>query len=305
MPALTPPQSATPFCVIANAKAGRGKAGAGLEALLDAHPGAFTLRRVRKGAELEAATARAIKDGFQQIVCAGGDGTVSAAANAVAGTSASLGVIPLGTFNYFARRHALPEDPEQAVAAVLSGNAGTADIGTLNERVFLNNASLGLYPAVLQQRERSYKKWGRTRFLAIFSALNTLRRFRTGLRMKITVDGKAFRLKTPSAFIACNPYQLRSVKLDGAEQVEAGQLALIAAPDCGRFRLMLNFVRLGMGLAQRGREFEMICGEEIRVDVRRTHQLVAVDGERLRFKAPFIFKMKRGALNVIAPGEGE
>ena len=298
---MNAPKSATPLCVIANAKAGKGKAGTGLETLLDAHPGSFTVRRVRKGSQLEAAAAQAIEDGFRGIIGAGGDGTISAIANAVAGTDASLGAIPLGTFNYFARRHAMPEDPEQAIETVLAGDSHAADVGVLNGRVFLNNASLGLYPAVLQQRERAYKKWGRSRFLAVFSALRTLRQFRTGLRMKITVDGRVFRLKTPSAFIACNPFQLRSVNLEGAEYVEQGQLVLIAAPDCGRFRLMLNFLRLGMGLAQRGREFEMICGTEILVEISRKYQLVAIDGERVRLKAPFDFRMNRGAITVIAP----
>lgn len=298
---MNEPTSAVPLCVIANAKAGKGKAGVGLEALLDAHPGSFTLRRIKKGSELEAAAARAIDDGFRSIIGAGGDGTISAVANAVVGTDARLGAIPLGTFNYFARCHSIPEDPEQAIAAALSGGAHSADVGMLNGRVFLNNASLGLYPAVLQQRERAYKRWGRSRFLALFSVLRTLRRFRKGLRMKITVDGKEFRLRTPSAFIACNPYQLRSVNLEGAEHVENGQLVLIAAPDCGRFRLMLNFIRLGMGLAQRGREFEMIRGSEIHVEISRPFQLVAIDGERVRLKAPFDFRMNRGALTVIAP----
>lgn len=305
MKATAMPEAKTaPFCVIANAKAGRGEAGASLDSLLAVHPGLFKLRRVRRGRELEAVASRAIDDGFGVMVAAGGDGTINALANAVSGTKAALGVIPLGTFNYFARRLVLPEQPEQAIAALLAGEPRPIDIGLINDRVFINNASLGLYPAVLQQRERSYRRWGRSRFMAMWSVLRTLWRFRTGFRMKITVDGKEVRLKTPSAFIACNPYQLRSVKLEGAEMVEDGKLALITAPDCGRFQLMLNFIRLGLGLAQRGREFELFSGEEITIEIRRRHQLIAIDGERLRLAAPFRLCMKPGGLNVIVPREG-
>ena len=290
-----------PLCVIANANSGKGRGGTDLDALLNAHPGCFALRRVKRGSELEAAAALAIDEGFGGIVGAGGDGTINAVANAVAGSTASLGAIPLGTFNYFARSLALPEEPHLAIATLLDGTPRAADVGSINGRVFINNASLGLYPAVLQQRERAYKKWGRSRALALWSVLRTLWRFRTGFRMKITVDGKEVRLKTPSAFVACNSYQLRSVNLDGAEQVEAGKLALIAAPDCGRFRLMLNFLRLGLGWAERGREFELICGEEILVEVKRRHKVIAIDGERMRMKVPFLFKMHPRRLNVIAP----
>lgn len=299
---LTPPENrASQFCVIANAKSGRGGAGQNLETLLDAHPGKFTLRRVKRGSDLERTATLAVDEGFNGIIGAGGDGTINALANAVLGTNARLGVIPLGTFNYFSRSFDLPEQTSDAIAMALSGESRAADIGTINDRVFINNASLGLYPAVLQQRERAYKRWGRSRLLAAWMVMRTLWRFRTGLRMRITVDGTEFRLKTPSAFIACNPYQLRSINLQGAEEIEAGKLALIAAPDCGRFRLMLNFLRMGMGLAQRGREFELICGEEIHVEIKRKHQVVAIDGERLRMKAPFNFRMRHGALTVIAP----
>ena len=220
---VTPPNAkSAPFCVIANAKSGKGGAGRDLQALLDTHPDRFVLRRVKHGSELEPAAALAVKDGFQCIIGAGGDGTINALANAVLGTGASLGTIPLGTFNYFSRGLGLPEEPQDAIAGLLSGESRPADVGTINDRVFINNASLGLYPAVLQQRERAYKRWGRSRILAAWMVLRTLWRFRTGLRMKITVDGTEFRLNSPSAFIACNPFQLRSVNLEGAEEIEAG-----------------------------------------------------------------------------------
>ncbi len=299
------PLSRTPLCVIANPHSGSGEAGGVLQSLLARHPGSFDLYPVRGAADLTAAARRAIADGYGGVVAAGGDGTVNAVANAVVGTSAHMGVLPMGTFNYFARGVGFPEDHGEAVDTLAAGRVQPCSVGRINETIFVNNASFGLYPAILQKRERLYRKWGRSRFLALWSAMRTILRFRSGYRMKITVDGVAWRMNTPAAFIACNPYQLRMVKLDGADAVEEGKLVMISAPDCGRWQLVLNFLRLGAGLAQRGREFEMVAAEEIRIETRRRKNLIAIDGERMRLEGPYRLQMLPDAIHLIVPAEVE
>jgi diacylglycerol kinase family enzyme len=105
--------------------------------------------------------ARAVSEGFQIIVAAGGDGTVAGVAHALAGTEAALAVLPLGTFNYFARGLGMPETPEAAARAILAGSSHFIAVGTMNGRVFLNNVSIGLYPAILEEREATYARFGR------------------------------------------------------------------------------------------------------------------------------------------------
>src|SRR5256885_3573742 len=88
-----------------------------------------------------------------------------------------MGVVPLGTFNYFAREQALSLDPAQAVQDILqalqAGQMRPVNVGLVNERLFLVNASLGLYPRLLDERERASTRFGRTRLVAIADRKST------------------------------------------------------------------------------------------------------------------------------------
>ena len=291
-------------CIIVNPGSGK-RRGEGLADELDAliadQPSRFNLRRVKRGQDLPRETEQAIAAGFETIVAAGGDGTISAVASRVAGTDRQLGVLPLGTFNYFARSLDLPETLEEAVQVLQDGRAIALHVGEVNGRVFLNNASLGLYPAILERRESIYRRWGRSRLAAYWSVLVALLSFRSPLRLKVTVDGNVRRLRTPFVFVASNAYQLEVFGLEGAEEVRAGRFALMVAPDRGRIGLLLYALRLAFGTIEARRDFELFFGSEILVEDRLPRRLVARDGEREVMASPFRFRMRPEALTVLVP----
>jgi diacylglycerol kinase family enzyme len=99
------------------------------------------------GAEVCELARRAVQENSQIIVAGGGDGTVNAVANELIGTSISLGVLPLGTLNHFARDLHIPLDLDDAALNLFTGRALPIDVGEVNGRIFLNNSSLGIYPA--------------------------------------------------------------------------------------------------------------------------------------------------------------
>lgn len=79
------------------------------------------------------------------VAVAGGDGTVSAAARALAHTGRRLAIIPLGTYNNFARALSLPEDPEAAARVATDGRDAPVKLGRVNGRPFLEVAACGLF----------------------------------------------------------------------------------------------------------------------------------------------------------------
>ena len=91
------------------------------------------------------------------VVAVGGDGTLNAVANEVIGSGCAFGALPQGTFNYFGRTHGLSQDGREAAEALLRATPHPVQVGMLNDRIFLVNASLGLYPQVLEDRE-AYKQ---------------------------------------------------------------------------------------------------------------------------------------------------
>ena len=78
--------------------------------------------------------------GADAVVAAGGDGTISTVAAGLVDTQVPLGVIPLGTFNHFARDIGVTPTLEQAVQIIAAGHVRRIDVGEVNSHVFINNA---------------------------------------------------------------------------------------------------------------------------------------------------------------------
>jgi diacylglycerol kinase family enzyme len=245
---------------------------------------------------------RAVRDGFRVVVAAGGDGTVAGVAHALAGTDAALAVLPLGTFNYFARGLGMPEDPGGAARAILQGSPHDIAVGTLNGRVFLNNVSIGLYPSILEEREATYARFGRYRILAHIASLRTILRFQRPYRMEILQDETRHRIRTPMLFVARSAYQLDQFGLEGAEAISDDRLVLFLAHQQTR----LAFLRLAWRLIRRrvdhGRDVLVSTPRRIVVTVPgRRRVAVALDGEKLKMRLPLRIEIADHQLQVILP----
>lgn len=303
-----PARLADAICVIVNPGSGRRAGQLSLEEMeerIRALPRDTDIRHAQDGAEISRLARAALDEGYGTIVAAGGDGTICAVAAEIAGKDVTMGVIPMGTFNFFGRGLGIPEEVEPAVALLDTGTATEVTIGEVNGRIFLNNASLGAYPAILDQREGIYKRWGRSRIAAYWSVLTALISFKRPLRMQITVDGTRYRRRSALAFVAMSAYQLEEYELEGAEAVRNGQFALYMAPDVGRFGLILQALRLAGRQMRPGRDVELITGRDILIETNHSHRLLARDGEKERMDDPFHFIARPDALHVLAPQQTE
>ena len=264
-------------------------------------PGAV-LRRWSRERGLEDEVRRAVAEGHDTIVAAGGDGTVMGVAQALVGSGVPMGVLPLGTFNYFARGLGLPQEPAEAARAIRNGRVHRISVGAVNGQVFLNNASLGLYPAALRAREDVYRRWGRSRLLAHLSLLRTLYRFQRPHHLTIeTDDGTECTLRTPLLFAARSAYQVDYFGLDGREAISADQFAVYVARDGSRWQLFRMALRLATGRMRAGRDIDLITPRRMVVTPRHPRPYVAFDGEKRRMPAPLRFEILDDALSIILP----
>ena len=292
-------------CLIVNGRSGKREGSGRLDEFRNwvrRMPGPGAVEVVHKGSNLSAVARRAAEHGFSTVVAAGGDGTIAAVASALTGTETAMGVIPMGTFNFFARGLGIPDDPAEAMDVIEKGVIATTSPGVINDRIFLNNASLGAYPAILDQREGIYKRWGRSRIAAHWSTVKALLTVHRPQRMKVTVDGVVHRAKTPLAFVANSAFQLEQFQLEGADAMRDGKFALFLAEDCGRWKMLQFAARLGLGTMREGRDFELYCGKEIVIETEGRKRLVACDGEKQVIEGPFRFRRLDNALKVIVPG---
>ena len=260
------------------------------------------VRRV-PGPELLAAAREAATSDADVVVMGGGDGTISAGAGGLAGTGKPMGVLPLGTLNHFARDLGIPNELQDAVRNVAEGVVREVDLGEANERVFVNNSSIGLYPAAVSLRDAWMERQSTHKWVAMGrAALSTLREFPV-VRVTLRLEEGGVNLTTPMVFVGNNRYDTKLFSLGKRPALDEGELWVYLAREAGRFR----FVRLVLrGLAGRlddSRDFQGIGLKGMVVEDRRRLLRIAFDGEVSHVAPPVRYRIRPRALRVIVPRE--
>jgi diacylglycerol kinase family enzyme len=239
------------------------------------------------------------------LVAAGGDGTVNCAAQAALRYGCPLGVVPMGTFNLFAREHGLPLDPADAVAALLAGQLEPVQAGLVNARVFLVNASIGLYPQLLEDRENAKKQLGkRQRWIAVAAGLVSLFKWRRRLTLDAELDGRLTRLRTPSLFVCNNRLQLRRVGIDEAlvGNVGSGRMVALVAHRLGAWGKLKLLLRGLVGKLGEAPELDSFGLRSLDVAVPFARRIkVSTDGEVQWMTPPLRFSVSPRPLCVVVP----
>jgi diacylglycerol kinase family enzyme len=229
------------------------------------------------------------------VVAVGGDGTINAVANAVLGSGCPFGALPQGTFNYFGRAHGIPEDIIGATRALLNARAQPVQVGLVNNRLFLVNASLGLYPQLLEDREAYKKQYGRSRLVAFWSGLMTVLRQHRQLRITLEQQGQTRDMRTPTLFIGNNRLQMEQIGIPLAEAVEDGRLAAIVVRPVGTLAMLWLVVRGALGSLGDAENVISFGFRQLTVKpssrYRARRHKVAVDGEIIWLKAPLEFRV--------------
>jgi diacylglycerol kinase family enzyme len=236
------------------------------------------------------------------LVAAGGDGTVSTVAGVAVQTRATFGVIPLGTLNHFARDAGIPLDLEKAIAAIVEGRTRALDVGAMNEAIFVNNASLGLYPHLVWERQQEQSR-GRGKSVAFLVALaRTWRRYPT-VGVHMTVDDVALVRRTPFVFVGNGEYRAEGVGLGTRASLNGGTLCVHLAPWVGRLEFLQLPIRALRGQLRNDARFESFRACDIRIETGDSRIDVALDGELRSYDTPLRFSIRRGALTTLVPAE--
>ena len=247
------------------------------------------------------------------VVAVGGDGTLNTVAQAAHSIGCAMGVVPQGTFNYFARTHGIPVDPTEAVRLLLRSTPVPVQVAGVNDRVFLVNASLGLYPDLLEDREAHKARFGRSRWVAFLAACATLLRAQRKLRVHIEMGGTVRDVQTLTLFVGNNRLQLQQLGAEPEDTVAGtpgdGSIAALMLRPIGTLPmigLMLHGAmgRLGEAAGVERFEFQhMVVNPTLSQG--RLGVKVAFDGEVTTLRAPLDFRVLAKPLYLLAPPRGE
>lgn len=238
-----------------------------------------------------------------EIICAGGgDGTISAVAAQVIKNKKTLGVLPLGTLNHFSKDLGIPNDLTEAVKLIVAGHARQVDAAEVNGQMFINNSSIGLYPRLVKDREIQQERLGRGKWYAAFWAAMKLLRRHSFLHLKLNVEGKELKRRTPFVFVGNNEYKMNFLDIGTRSRLDDGKLSVYLLHKSGRRGLLALFLRAAFGMLRQAKDFEEINTEEITIETHRSRDiLVAFDGEVQKMTPPLCYKIHPLALRVIVP----
>ena len=208
---------------------------------------------------------RLVRSGAERVIVAGGDGTVSAAVQELAGTSTALGIIPQGSANNFAVALRLPMDLPSAIRVIKDGVVREVDLGKIGDRYFTESAGVGLFADALAIYGEGTNK---NLFRALYAVAKLIFALKPQ-RVVVTVDGE----KTIERAVMCgvsNSFRMAAaMPLAPAAKVTDGELDVVIIGDLRRGELLPYYRALRAQLHSKLEKVTMLKGKEIKIESRR------------------------------------
>jgi YegS/Rv2252/BmrU family lipid kinase len=231
------------------------------------------------------------------IVIGGGDGTISTAVSQLLKLERPFAVIPLGTANDFARTLGLPSDPLEAAKIALGGRQHRIDVGLVNDKPYLNVASVGVASKVTELQSKELKR--RWRVVAYAIGLMKAARNLQPFFVRLDLDGSpAWSGLVYQVSVANGRFHGGGLIVADDAAIDDGKLDLYLIYP-GRFwQLVAALMHLRFGFA-RPDALKRLSAVNVALHAERPRSVDA-DGE-LATDTPAKFELRPGALTVIVP----
>ena len=241
-----------------------------------------------------------MSEGVRLFVAAGGDGTINTVIQPLVNSEAILGVIPVGTYNHFAKDLGIPLDWREALDVVVAGATKQVDTARINDRFFVNNVSMGLYPELVARREekgRDYPRWK----ARLYAALATLRKYP---HVAVTLESEHHQeaVRTHVLMISNNSYDLSRLGIEAPRgALEAGRLSLYWLPHVSRLALATFVAHYLAGRVHTAPGFRSFRTSRVRVQSSKKRFHLGVDGEVVTMETPLVIAIEPQSLSVKVP----
>jgi YegS/Rv2252/BmrU family lipid kinase len=242
-----------------------------------------------------------VRRGTKLFIAAGGDGTVHHVVQGLVNADAVLAVIPMGTYNHFARDLGIPLDWAEALEVALQGGTRSVDIARISDRFFVNNVSIGLYPELVARREehgRDYPRW-RARLHAFY---RTMRKY-PHVTLMVESDAQQELVRTHVFMISNNSYELERVGIEAPRTtLNEGKLSVYWLEHMPRLRLARLVARYLTGRVKHIPSFRSFRTTQLRMQSRHAVR-VGIDGELFVLPTPIVVTIVPQGLTVKVPRE--
>jgi YegS/Rv2252/BmrU family lipid kinase len=254
-------------------------------------------RTVRtEGLEHGCAEARAAAGAGEIPVVMSGDGLIGQVGGALAGSGATMGMIPAGRGNDLARVLGVPSDLEGAADVLAAGTVREIDVGEANGRRFLGIASCGFDSEA--NRIANQARWFRGNLVYAYAALRALAAWKPAC-FTLTIDGQRRRVSGYSVAAANSRAYGGGMFIAPDARLDDGLLDVVTTGKVGKLRFLARLPQVFKGTHVTNQEVAVHRGAEVRIEADRPFAVYA-DGDHLT-DLPATVRILPRALRMIAP----
>ena len=285
---------------IVNPVAGKGKSleyAVYIEKVLKEKGIDYVLKFTSQKGEAERIAREAAYGGYKKIVAVGGDGTVYEVVNGLIGGNAVLGVIPSGTGNDFTKTMGISGRLEDALETVLQGEIVSIDCGKINNRYFVNVASVGLDAEIVKKTEE-IKKYisGPTAYVA--GVFRTLFEYKLQT-VEVSIDDWTYNGKITLIAVGNGKYYGGGMKVVPSASVDDGYFTVCLIKPMSKLKMLRLFPTIFTGDHIKQPEVNILKGKRVKVSSQEPMMLNA-DGEIIG-TTPVTFEIVENKIAVIVP----
>lgn len=243
-----------------------------------------------------AAASAAIRDRYDLVVAAGGDGTIGVVAEELLDSPVALGVLPLGSVMNVARSIGLPRDLEGAAEALRDGSPRAIDVGEVAGRTFYEAASVGMNAAMFREAQR----FDRGDWLSIARTLWVAVRYRPA-RMEIRLDDRVVRTRALMVTVANGPYTGMAMTVAPEARLDDGRFDVVIFRRFSKLRLLRHLASIAFGRRRVAPEIRTYRSRRVRISSR--HPLPARADAHDLGTTPVELVVRPHALRVVLPAD--
>jgi diacylglycerol kinase (ATP) len=263
--------------------------------------GPLEVVETRAAGDAALTAAKAVEQGINRVIAAGGDGTINEVINGLAGADVELGIMPLGTANVLARELDIPlENVEGACDVIAAGNVRQMDLAKAGERYFSLMAGIGFDAAVVDRVDRDLKDLLGPAAYGVATLSELV--YHKGKRFKLTMDGIPYETDASLVVVANVSSYAMNIKVATHAAYDDGLLdiCVFESGDAQRATLLSQALRLIFtGWHDGDQTVRCFRAADVTVES-EPEALVQVDGDVVG-QTPIEIRVAPGALRVLAP----
>jgi len=237
--------------------------------------------------------AEAIKNGWNNIIAVGGDGTICEVLNGFfiepdISRKAKLGVIHVGTSPDFNRYHNIPVNFEKAIDTIIKGESSLIDLGKIaykdnnNEdivRYFGSNVNVGMGPLIAGKANARHRKYLGDFLGTLCATLGSLLRFKP-TELEVSVDKQKISFENLiNITVGKDPYLASGMRVFHDISHDDGKLYILTIQNTSMFSLLANVPNLYIGDFLNYKGAKLKYAQEVVIEHNSKYPMIEFDGD--------------------------